>query len=120
MGEFFEDRRQEPRFSTAGRYRLELSAGAAEGRILDLSLNGALLERNGQSALQPGERRAVSLEFTGHPVFQADVLLIRVDGTHIGIEFYDMDPQNFAALSTLIDALHRAQRQAGGASHEAH
>ncbi|MGA9333635.1 MAG: PilZ domain-containing protein [Rudaea sp.] len=113
MGEFYEERRQEPRFSTAGRYRLQNRSSELTGRILDLSLNGALLERNESSGLQPGDRHTVSLEFAGHPAFHADVLLVRVDGSHLGIEFYDMDPENFAALSTLIHGLTRDQRQPG-------
>jgi hypothetical protein len=32
------------------------------------------------------------------------------DNSRIGIEFYDMDPQNFAALSALIEALGRTHR----------
>ena len=116
MGEFYEDRRQEPRFSTAGRYRLQSGSSELTGRILDLSLNGALLERNDSSGLQPGQRQKISLEFTGHPAFNADVLMVRVDGSHLGIEFYDMDPKNFAALSTLIHGLTHNQRQPGKSS----
>ncbi|MGH8041166.1 MAG: PilZ domain-containing protein [Rudaea sp.] len=111
MGELYEERRQEPRFATAGRYRLESGRGGAiAGRILDLSLNGALLEHSGAAQLQPGTHHAVTLEFDGLPPFRGDSLLVRADSAHIGIEFYDMDPKNFAALSNLIEALARAQR----------
>ena len=41
---------------------------------------------------------------------RGDSLLVWVDATRIGIEFYDMDPQNFAALSALIEALSRSHR----------
>ncbi|MEO8957849.1 MAG: PilZ domain-containing protein [Rudaea sp.] len=116
MGEFYEERRQEPRFSTAGRYRLQNRTSELTGRILDLSLNGALLERNDSTGLQPGDRHGISLEFTGHPAFNADALLVRVDGSRLGIEFYDMDPKNFAELSTLIHGLTRNQRQPGNSS----
>jgi hypothetical protein len=111
MGEIYEDRRQEPRFATAGKYRLQAArAGTIEGRIIDLSLNGALFDRNGNAELQIGTRLPVALEFAGQPSFHGDALLVRVDDGHIGIEFYDMDPQNFAALSALIEALTRANR----------
>jgi hypothetical protein len=111
MGELYEERRQEPRFTVPGRYRLETGrAGDVTGRILDLSLNGALFEHNGSVNLDAGSHHAVTLEFDGQPPFRGDSLLIRVDSTHIGIEFYDMDPQNFAALSALIDALSRTHR----------
>ena len=112
MGEIYEDRRQEPRFTTAGKYRLEKTAksGGIEGRILDLSLNGAMLERSSSVELQAGSRHRIALEFTGHVPFHGDALLVYAGGQRIGIEFYDMDPQNFAALSALIEALTRANR----------
>ncbi|MBS0557836.1 MAG: PilZ domain-containing protein [Proteobacteria bacterium] len=111
MGELYEERRQEPRFAAAGRYRLETGrVGDIQGRILDLSLNGALFEHGGSVRLQPGAHHPVTLEFDGQPPFRGDGLLVRVDKAHIGIEFYDMDPQNFAALAALIEALDRAHR----------
>jgi len=111
MGEIYEDRRQEPRFATAGKYSLEVSKSSSlDGRILDLSLNGAMLERTGATELKAGTRHKISLQFAGQPAFQGDALLVYVGGERIGIEFYDMDPQNFAALSTLVDALTRAHR----------
>ena len=118
MGELYEDRRQEPRFTTAGRYQL-LNAGPngsdVEGRILDLSLNGVLLEYTGGAKLQAGTRHGLILEFEGQPPFQGDALLVWANETHLGIEFYDMDTQNFAALTSLIDALDRANRSAAHA-----
>jgi hypothetical protein len=113
MGELYEDRRQEPRFTTAGKYRLQnVGANGAdvEGRILDLSLNGVLLEYQGGEKLQTGSRHGLILEFDGQPPFQGDTLLVWAGNNHLGIEFYDMDPQNFAALTTLIEALDRARR----------
>jgi len=110
MGELYEDRRQEPRFTTAGKYRLQVADGSLEGRILDLSLNGVLLERNGSASLQAGSHLGLTLEFDGQPPFHGDSLLVWVDQSRIGIEFYDMDPQNFAALIALIEALDRANR----------
>ena len=111
MGEFYEERRQEPRFAVPGRYRLETArVGNVEGRILDLSLNGALFEHSGNVKLESGSHHAVTLEFDGQPTFRGDSLLVWVDATRIGIEFYDMDPQNFAALSALIEALGRTHR----------
>jgi hypothetical protein len=112
MGELYEDRRQEPRFATAGRYRLQTGrVGEIEGRILDLSLNGALLEHGGSVNLTCGSRHAVILEFSGLEPFQGDSLIVRVDAKHLGIEFYDMDPGNFAALSSLIEAFTHGRRQ---------
>lgn len=116
MGELYDDRRQEPRFSTAGRYRLQnADGGEIEGRILDLSLNGVLVEYTGSAKLQTGTRHSLVLEFEGQPPFHGDTLLVWFNDSHIGIEFYDMDPQNFAALTSLIDALDRANRTAAHA-----
>ena len=111
MGEIYEDRRQEPRFTTAGKYRLDTArSGGNEGRILDLSLNGAMLECTSKVDLQAGTRHRVSLDFIGQTPFQGDALLVYVGEERIGIEFYDMDPQNFAALSALIESLTHANR----------
>jgi hypothetical protein len=111
MGEIYEDRRQEPRFATAGKYSLEVSASSnLEGRILDLSLNGAMLERTSSTELKSGSRHGLTLQFTGQPPFHGDALVVHAGKDRIGIEFYDMDPQNFAALSALIEALTRANR----------
>jgi len=111
MGEIYEDRRQEPRFTTAGKYRLDTAqSDSIEGPILDLSLNGAMLERNSTIELQAGTHHRVSLEFTGQTPFHGDALLVYIGDARIGIEFYDMDPQNFAALSALIESLTRANR----------
>ena len=111
MGEIYEDRRQEPRFATAGKYSLEISSSSnLEGRILDLSLNGAMLERTSNANIKAGTRHRLVLEFTGQPAFRGDALLVYVGSQRIGIEFYDMDPQNFASLSSLIEALTRAHR----------
>jgi len=111
MGEIYEDRRQEPRFATAGKYSLEVSKSSSlDGKILDLSLNGAMLERTSATELKSGSRHRLMLQFAGQPAFHGDALLVYVGNERIGIEFYDMDPQNFAALSALIDALTRAHR----------
>ena len=113
MGELYEDRRQEPRFTTAGKYRLQKAGPGGsdiEGRVLDLSLNGVLVEYTGSAKLESGTRNALVLEFDGQPPFQGDSLLVWANGSHIGIEFYDMDTQSFAALAALIDALDRANR----------
>jgi len=111
MGELYEDRRQEPRFSAAGKYRLRTANGSEiEGRVLDLSLNGVLLEHSSSTQLQEGSHHSLTLEFAGQPAFYGDTLVIWADSSRIGIEFYDMDPQNFAALTALIDALDHAHR----------
>ena len=109
MGELYEERRREPRFTAAGKYRLQLpKSGEMEGRMIDLSLNGALLESTISTQAPIGTRMTITIDFTGHEPFRGDVVLVRSEGTQLGVEFYDMDPKNFAALSDLIEALRKS------------
>ena len=111
MGELYEERRQEPRFAAAGKYRLQLpKSGEMEGRMIDLSLNGALLESTISTQAPIGARMPISIEFVGHEPFRGDVVLVRADANQLGVEFYDMDPKNFAALSELIESLRKSTR----------
>ncbi len=111
MGELYEERRQEPRFTAPGKYRLQLpKSGEMEGRIIDLSLNGALLESAISTQAAIGTHMPITIEFAGHETFRGDVVLVRAEGTSLGVEFYDMDPQNFTALSELIESLRRSRR----------
>ena len=52
----------------------------------------------------------ISIEFVGHEPFRGDVVLVRADANQLGVEFYDMDPKNFAALSELIESLRKSTR----------
>lgn len=111
MGELYEDRRQEPRFAASGRYRLQLpKSGEMEGRIIDLSLNGVLLESAISTQASIGSRMAITIEFAGHEPFRGDVVLVRIGAQQLGVEFYDMDPKSFAALSELIESLRKSHR----------
>jgi hypothetical protein len=111
MGELYDERRQEPRFSATGKYRLQLpKSGEMEGRIMDLSLNGVLLESTIAIQAPIGSRMPIAIEFEGHEPFRGDVVLVRIDGQQLGVEFYDMDPKNFTALSELIAWLKKSNR----------
>jgi hypothetical protein len=111
MGELYEERRQEPRFVVAGKYRLQLpKSGEMEGRIIDMSLNGVLLESTINTQAPIGARMPITIEFVGHEPFRGDVVLVRADANQLGVEFYDMDPTNFAALSALIESLRKSGR----------
>ena len=112
MGELYEERRQEPRFTAIGKYRLQLpKSGEMEGRIVDLSLNGALLESTITTQATVGTRMSITIDFSGYEPFRGDVVLVRAEGTQLGVEFYDMDPKNFAALSDLIESLRKSGRK---------
>jgi PilZ domain len=110
MAELFDDRRQEPRFNSTGTYQLETDRqGVFDGKILDLSLNGAALERADARSLEAGKRYRIRLRFNDCEPFQGEALVVHVDAKRIGIEFYDMDPENFAHLTTLIEALRQTK-----------
>lgn len=108
MGELYDDRRQEPRFTAGGFYRLH-SGSAASGRIYDLSLNGAMLERRDDIALPADSRVMLSLHIADQPEFLADVLVKHVTPDRVGIEFYDMSPEHFSTLAGLIERFTRAR-----------
>lgn len=107
MGELYDDRRQEPRFNAGGLYRL-LEGNNASGRILDLSLNGAMLERRDDIALIPESRVVLALSIADQPEFMADVLVKHVTPERVGVEFYDMSPEHFSTLAGLIDRFVRS------------
>lgn len=108
MGELYDDRRQEPRFNAGGIYQLNGGNGAS-GRLLDLSLNGAMLERRDGIELVPESRTMIVLSIADQPEFVADVLVRHVEGDRVGVEFYDMSPEHFSTLTTLIDRFTRVR-----------
>jgi len=108
MGELYDDRRQEPRFNAGGIYRLKNGNGAS-GRLLDLSLNGAMLERQQGIELVPESRTVVVLSIADQPEFVADVLVKHVASDRVGVEFYDMSPEHFSTLTSLIERFTRVR-----------
>lgn len=109
MGELYDDRRQEPRFTAPGTYRRETQGADAQARIFDLSLNGAMLEQLPSTPLVPGERTNVVLQFPAQPEFVADVLVKHIVENRVGVEFYDMSPAHFSTLAALIERHVRAR-----------
>lgn len=110
MGELYDDRRQEPRYATSGIYYMQSAGrGTTPGRILDLSVNGAMLEQVEGQPLIEGSRVNVVLSFSGQPEFVADVLVQHIVSGHVGIEFYDMSPEHFLTLATLIEQHQRSR-----------
>jgi hypothetical protein len=110
MGELYDDRRQEPRYATSGIYYMQSAGRGTPGRILDLSVNGAMLEQVDGQPLIEGSRVNVVLSFSGQPEFVADVLVQHIVSGRVGVEFYDMSPEHFSTLATLIDQ-HQRSRQ---------
>lgn len=109
MGELYDDRRQEPRYATSGIYYVQSAGRGTPGRILDLSVNGAMLEQVEGQPLIAGDRTLVVLSFSGQPEFVADVLVQHIVNGRVGVEFYDMSPDHFSTLATLIDRHQRSR-----------
>lgn len=109
MGELYDDRRQEPRYATSGIYYVEAGGRGTPGRILDLSVNGAMLEQVEGQTLDSGSRVNVVLSLPGQPEFVADVLIQHIVNGRIGVEFYDMSPEHFTTLAKLIDQHQRSR-----------
>lgn len=107
MGHVILDRRQEPRFELPGRFR-RLAADGPSGRIVDLSLNGALLECDGAASCAAGDVLEILLELDGTRPFAAQVQIAHVQGGRLGVEFQEMQPQDFELLSELVLSLRRA------------
>ncbi|UXI69055.1 PilZ domain-containing protein [Tahibacter amnicola] len=109
MGELYDDRRQEPRFATSGTYYLQSGSRGTSGRIFDLSVNGAMLEKLATQPMESGKRVNVVLHFPGQPEFVADVLVQHIAEERVGVEFYDMSPEHFSTLATLIEHHQRSR-----------
>ncbi len=107
MSQVFLDRRQEPRFELPGQFRCISPPGLA-GRVLDLSLNGALLESNDAPTCQSGDSIELLLELDETRPFAAQARVAHVHELKIGIEFHSIEPEAFDHLSELVLALKRA------------
>ena len=107
MGQFILDRRQDPRFELHGRFRC-ISPPGLSGRVVDLSLNGALLEADSDPASVLGEIIEILLELDDSRPFAAQARVAHVHEHKIGIEFQGIEPQAFEHLSELVLALKRA------------
>ncbi len=104
MAEILDDRRQEPRFSAAGSYCVPGAEPAIRGHVLDLSLNGALLEQSGCTAgFSPGQRLTIRLELPDEDGFDVEVLIQHVADSRAGVEFYDISPEHFTVLAGLVE-----------------
>jgi len=107
MGHVILDRRQEPRFELLGRFRCAGPAGL-RGRVLDLSLNGSLLDCDEEPSCKSGELIEVLLELDGSKPFAAQARVAHIHEKRIGIEFHEIEPPAFDHLSELVLSLRRA------------
>jgi c-di-GMP-binding flagellar brake protein YcgR len=107
MGHVILDRRQEPRFELPGRFRCIVPASLS-GRLVDLSLNGALLECDGEPGCRAGELIEVLLELDQTRPFAAMARVAHVHERRVGVEFHEIEPPAFEQLSELVLSLKRA------------
>lgn len=107
MGPDKHDRRHEPRFPLPGRFR-SIAPGGMIGKVLDLSLNGALLECDSLPPCKSGDHVEVLLELDESRPFAARARVAHVEHLRIGIEFHEIETPAFEQLSELVLSLRRA------------
>ncbi len=109
MAEFYDDRRQEPRFEAGGEAEVEIGGNRVRGALIDLSINGLKMQKPQGFGAPDGSRFKLTLLFPECPPFAADVLLVRTNVDTIGVEFMDMPPRDFAGLTELIERFHSSR-----------
>ncbi len=114
MRQIFDDRRQEPRFTTSGTASFMFADRHYCSAILDLSLNGLKVSRPEAWAIDAGNRFKVDLDIPGADGFTAEVALVHADQGELGLEFHDMPLKDFTVLATLIEHYARVRRLNGG------
>lgn len=103
MAEFYDDRRQEPRFDTVGEGEVEIGGQRVRGNLIDLSINGLKMQKPSGFGAPDGSRFKLNLLLPEQPAFVAEVMLVRTNADSIGVEFMDMPPRDFACLTQLIE-----------------
>jgi hypothetical protein len=68
-----------------------------------------MLERRDGIELVPETRTLVVLSIADQPEFTADVLIKHVASDRVGVEFYDMSPEDFSKLTALIERFTRVR-----------
>ncbi len=107
MGHVILDRRQEPRFALPGRFRV-VAEQAIAGLVIDVSLNGALLEQQEGSFGAIGNHVELLLELDEKRPFAAQARVAHIDGARIGVEFQEIEPAAFQQLAVIVELLKRA------------
>lgn len=111
MPELYDDRRQEPRFRTAGSATIDTGGEQYRALVLDLSLNGLKLTRPDKLDARHNARFRITLSIGDSDPFLAEVKLVHTEPTLLGLEFFDMPPRDFAVLAGIIETFERLRRQ---------
>ena len=77
--------------------------------VYDLSLNGTLISIPTEVDLADDERFELRIDFGDAPSFTAEVQLAYRSDERLGLEFFNMDPENFHTLADLIERLRKAE-----------
>jgi PilZ domain len=109
--ELYDERRQEPRFRTAGEASFRWADRDWQVEVLDLSLNGLKIDRPAGLDVERHQRFTVVLAIPQFGAFSAEVMLVHAEGAQLGLEFYDMPPRDFGVLAGLIEAFQRLRKQ---------
>jgi hypothetical protein len=116
MPDLHDERRQEPRFRTAGSASFSVGRKEFRALVLDLSLNGLKLTRPEGFAATKGQRFPITLSIPGTDPFKAEVMIVHVEPAQLGVEFFDMPPRDFGVLAGLIEQFVRLKRRANPAA----
>jgi hypothetical protein len=111
MPELYDERRQEPRFRTAGRATLTVDGETLAADVLDLSLNGLSISRPARLDVHPSQLVSLSLQVGDVEPFVADVKIVHAEKAKLGLEFFDMPPRDFAVLAGIIETFQRLRRE---------
>ena len=111
MPDLYDERRQEPRYPTAGVSSFTAAGRQYDVEILDLSLNGLKISRPPDFDLARSERFRITLTIPGIDPFEAEVMLVHTEGAQLGVEFYDMPPRDFGVLAGVIEHFQRLRRR---------
>jgi hypothetical protein len=96
------NRRQFRRIAFDGEVRLYSEKAMWTSRLLDISLNGALVERPAGWEGQPGKRQRLELRVANGLIISVAAVVAHI-GTRIGYRFTRMDFDSFTRLKRLIE-----------------
>jgi len=104
------ERREAPRYEVRDVHaELANEAFNASTILVDLSLNGALLEGDEPLKRDPGEAVSLRVLLEDERSFEASARIVHCTDCRIGLEFLAFDPVDFEILSELIAQLRRSR-----------
>jgi hypothetical protein len=94
------------RIGLASKCSLAGNEATHEGRLENLSLNGALVSFKGSILVRPGNRGTFSFHVDGHAVpLRFEVEVVHSGFSMVGVKFLDMDAETKVRLAELMERL---------------